>query len=362
LYLWKVGPKGLLKVSETELRKENILEENLEDWIIRDASLLGEPLLVIGHQVAIPDINDRLDILALDINGNSVIIELKRSILKDPVDIQALRYASYISKWTYENFEKQFYSYMKEVGADDDVIFNEKYEEFCNDSGVEEAPDINQDQRIIIVGSETKDKLGSVALWLRDHKVDITIIEVSSYRDGESFYIQPRTIIPLPVSRFQDVGKVYGETPEKPWRSNGEEWHLNKRCSIKTREMLIKLNNLITNNIKVDGPIWDQKYYVAHRVDNYNWIAIHTRATMLILNVHIKAGSIDPQSVATKLDIEKFDAEGTLSEKISGPSSIAIRHMNQTRDRLLLRIKEDFNFDTPQFITFLKEAYEARVH
>jgi hypothetical protein len=46
------------------MSKEKLLEENLEDWVISDPSILGEPLLIIGRQVLIPDIKDRLDILA----------------------------------------------------------------------------------------------------------------------------------------------------------------------------------------------------------------------------------------------------------------------------------------------------------
>ena len=97
--LWKITNKGPRKVLKTRFREEKLLEEHLEDWIVSDSSMLGEPLLVLGRQVIVPDTKDRLDVLAVDPRGAMVIIELKRGVLKDPVDIQALRYASYISKW-----------------------------------------------------------------------------------------------------------------------------------------------------------------------------------------------------------------------------------------------------------------------
>jgi hypothetical protein len=76
--IWKITARGHTKVSETELKREKLLEEKLEDRVVSEPELLGEPLLVIGRQVIIPDVKDRLDILALDSQGNAVIIELKR--------------------------------------------------------------------------------------------------------------------------------------------------------------------------------------------------------------------------------------------------------------------------------------------
>ena len=64
--IWKVTSEGAVKIPETRLKKEKILESKLEEWIVKDPSIIGEPLLIIGRQVMIPEIKDRLDILALD--------------------------------------------------------------------------------------------------------------------------------------------------------------------------------------------------------------------------------------------------------------------------------------------------------
>jgi hypothetical protein len=114
--LWKITESGPTKVAETSPKQEKLLEENLESWIAEDSSILGEHLLIIGRQVMIPDVKDRLDLLAIDPQGNSVIIELKKGKLKDPVDMQALRYASYISKWRFEDFENHMKNYSGKTG------------------------------------------------------------------------------------------------------------------------------------------------------------------------------------------------------------------------------------------------------
>jgi hypothetical protein len=355
--IWKITPEGPVKVPETIMKEEQLLEEHLENWVITDSSLLGEPLLVIGRQVVIPEIKDRLDVLALDPQGNAVVVELKRGKLKDPVDMQALRYASYISKWRFEDFENQARAYLN-TADDPDFNFNELYEQFCTDAGIDEIPDLNSDQRVIIVGSEVKDKLGSVALWLHDHNIDIKVIEVEVYREGENILIRPNIIIPLPVSRFEETGRV---PPGKrdPWISEGKTWHLDKRCSPKTKEMLINLDELIRDHFEVEGPRWNQKLYVAYRVGAYNWLYINTHSSTLKMNFLVKAGVFDQSKIAESLNVKGFDKDDSLSEKLGLPSSVLVQNRNEATDRITLRVKEDFNLEEEAFLVFLKEAYEA---
>ncbi len=194
--LWKITDKGLIKVSETKFKQEKLLEEHLEDWILSDSTILEDPLLIIGRQVLIPDTKDHLDLLALDPQGNSVIIELKRRKLKDAVDMQVMKYASYISRWKFSDFENIARNHCGKTG-DPDFNFNSLYESFCEDAGFDQVPDINEDQRIIIVGSAVRDKLGSMALWLYEHGIDIKVIEVKAYKDSEEVFIEPSIVVPL---------------------------------------------------------------------------------------------------------------------------------------------------------------------
>lgn len=356
--IWKITSNGPVEVSETKLKHEKLLEKNLEDWVVKDPALLGEPLLIIGRQVIIPDVNDRLDLLALDPQGNSVVIELKRGKLKDPVDMQALRYASYISKWTFEDFENHTRAFLGKV-ADPEFNLNDTYEQFCAEAGIDEVPDINADQRIIVVGAEIKAKLGSVALWLREHSVDIKVIEVEVYREGDTIFLQPRTIIPIRVSSFADIGRARRGDVSQPWRKDGKTWHLEKRCTPRTKQMLLRLDSLIQENFEVDGPRWNQKLYVAYRVDNFNWLTIRTRSKLLGLIFHIKTNAFDQKELAERLRVVEFNAEDPLAEKLSLPSSLHIQNRSDSTDRIILRIKEDFDVEAEYFVEFLQEAYEA---
>jgi len=357
--IWKITDDGPVPVTETKLRQEKVLEEHLEDWVMANPALLGEPLLIIGRQVMIPDIGDRIDVLGIDPQGNAVIIELKRGKLKDPVDMQALRYTSYVAKWTFGDFERQARIHLNQEGHPE-FNFNDVYEQFCADAGVDDVPDLNIDQRIIIVGSEVRAKLGSVALWLREHKVDIKVIEIEVYREGKSLLLQPQTIIPLPLSRFSETGRMTTqESGTKPWLEDGKGWHLDKRCGPKTRDMLLKLDDLIRDSLEVDGPRWNQKFYVAYRIGNYNWLAVRTQANLLRLDFLVKTSVFDRTELAQRLDVEEFDKSDSLSEKLGLPSSVLIHHRNEATDLVILRIKDDFDLSAESFLAFLKDVYNA---
>ena len=356
--IWKITDNGPVEVTETRLRQLDLLERHLEDWVVANHALLGESLLVIGRQVMIPEFHDRIDVLALDTEGNAVVIELKRGKVKDPVDMQALRYASYISRWTFDDFEIQARNHLGKAG-DASFNFNEIYEEFCAEAGVDEVPDLNTDQRIIIVGAEVKAKLGSVALWLLEHNVDIKVIEIEVYREGETVFLQPRVIIPQPVSRFSDAGQPKPQEGARPWVKNGKSWHLEKRCSAETREMLLALDDLIRDNFEVDGPRWNQKSYVAYWVESHIWLRILTRVSVLRLDFLAPKGTYDQHALAERLGVAEFDTQESLADKINLPSSVTVKPRNESTDRIQLRLKEDFDLNDERFLAFLQDTYQA---
>ncbi len=71
----------------------------LERWIVENPDLVGESLLVLGHQLAeFEEDKDRLDILALDRSGEIVLVELKVAEDFRVTDLQALAYAGAYAK------------------------------------------------------------------------------------------------------------------------------------------------------------------------------------------------------------------------------------------------------------------------
>jgi hypothetical protein len=62
---------------------------------------------------------------------------------------------------------------------------------------------------------------------------------------ADTILVQPHVIIPLPVSRFSGIGLGSIGDISKPWIADGRSWHLDQRCSPKTKEILLKLDDII---------------------------------------------------------------------------------------------------------------------
>src|SRR3954452_10144735 len=82
-----------------------ILEvQHIERWLAAEPRVLGEELLVITTEFAGFDkTKERSDILALDVAGRLVVIELKRDTSGSRQDLQALRYAAFSANLTLDD-------------------------------------------------------------------------------------------------------------------------------------------------------------------------------------------------------------------------------------------------------------------
>ena len=102
-----IGNYQELDLEKTIVASENELGNELDRDDILDSKIFGEYLLFIERQSFTRD-NKRSDILALDLNGNSVIIELKKEKARLGVETQALQYLGDFSMYKGKNFIKRF--------------------------------------------------------------------------------------------------------------------------------------------------------------------------------------------------------------------------------------------------------------
>ncbi|RJP23384.1 MAG: hypothetical protein C4520_06415, partial [Candidatus Abyssobacteria bacterium SURF_5] len=130
-------------------------------------------------------------------------------------------------------------------------------------------------------------------------------------------------------------------------------------CSQRTKDILLTLDQILKEEFEIEGPRWNQKYYVAYPVNGYNWLCINTKPRFLVLDFIVKAGSFKTEVLAERLGVEAYDVEGSLGDKLGLPSSVFVKNRNPSSDRVRFRMKEDFDFTGKAFRDFLKDAFAA---
>lgn len=194
MYKVDIKSKSLIELNKAKFSDLGLKERfDIQEWIEKTPSILGEELLVIAKEYELPS-RTRLDLLAIDKQANLVIIELKRDESGSNVDWQSIKYASYCSNFTHKEIYRIFAEY---------IAGNEDESELKIESFIDEEPEkLNDSQRIILVSKEFHSDVVSAVLWLMDFGVKIQCVKLEPFIDkNETLFIIPSTIIPLPEAK-----------------------------------------------------------------------------------------------------------------------------------------------------------------
>ena len=111
--IWRINNNAPERLGNARIS----LERNFEDWIAADPSLLQEGLTIVGRQLRVA--GGVMDLLALDLQGRWVIIELKRSRLRREVLIQAIDYASSLAEMDDDQINNLLLGSLSDFGNSD---------------------------------------------------------------------------------------------------------------------------------------------------------------------------------------------------------------------------------------------------
>jgi hypothetical protein len=202
LYMFDKRKKSLAPCKETEFRTHGLLErQDLAKWIESNPAILGEELLIITSEYDRFDkTNERLDLLALDRDGNLVVIELKRGDGGKNVDLQALKYAAYCSTLRLADLVDMHLRYQKQKGTlPSPGEIQQTFLDFIENDDFEE---LNDRPRIMLVASEFRPEVTASVLWLRNFGMDISCVKWDAYElSEECLAINSSVLIPLPEAK-----------------------------------------------------------------------------------------------------------------------------------------------------------------
>lgn len=169
---------------------------HLQEWIAHHPDVFGEKLLVIQKEFAeFQDTRERLDLLALDLAGNLVIIENKLDDTGRDVVWQALKYASYCSTLTRDQIVGIYQSYLDRHESGD---ARQRIEAFF-ESDLEDIR-LNQplSQRLFLTAGNFRKEVTSTALWLSSFGIAVQCYLVSLYGEEGDCLLGISRILPPP--------------------------------------------------------------------------------------------------------------------------------------------------------------------
>lgn len=197
---------------EQEFAQLNILErEDLEKWAIEEPRILGENLLVITSEYSkFEDLQDRLDILAIDSEGKLVVVELKRDKADRTTDLQAIKYASYCATLTAEEIQKDYRDFWS-VRKDEKISLEEvgkEFVNFLNQNVIDEVPytddgwanfELDDKPRVLLVAGSFGPEITSPVMWLiEEYNMDITCTRIKAYKHRDRVVLNSQQVIPIP--------------------------------------------------------------------------------------------------------------------------------------------------------------------
>jgi hypothetical protein len=170
-------------VNHEESVLENWLESNSDD-ILEDGKLL-----IIGRQVT-TNLGSIIDLLGIDREGNSVVIELKRDRTPRDTLAQALEYASFVEELDTDQLEEILQRYVSDEALSL-ASYHRSYFELASD----EAVSFNKEQRIVLVGQRITGEIRQTASFLRRKGMRVTCLEFSYFQANRGKHLLSYDIV-----------------------------------------------------------------------------------------------------------------------------------------------------------------------
>lgn len=200
--IWQIHDGKPQDLSVTRLD----LESRLEDWLCHDITMLDPSLLIIGRQV-VTDFGGRIDLLCLDQEGDTVVVELKRDKTPREIVAQALDYASWVTDLADDEIRKIASEYLNTESFD--LVFE-------NHFGVSVPELLNKTHKIMIVASAVDASSERIIRYLSDtHRVNINAATFQYFQTTSGAELLSRIFL-VPPSEVDYKARIRSSNKRKP--------------------------------------------------------------------------------------------------------------------------------------------------
>lgn len=212
---------ALWRVDQRTKRIEPVampLESRLEEVIESDPTMLGEPILLIGRQVATA-YGKFVDLMGIDADGNMHVLELKRDRTPRDVVAQVLDYGSWVQDLSNEQIRDIFDHY--QLSQSSQVGFDQAFESVFGNNPPEQ---LNTTHRLTVVASSMDTATERLVTYLANgYDVPINVLFFRYYEDEGRHYLARTWLLD---ENTAVASKAAGKSNSKkePW--NGLDWYV----------------------------------------------------------------------------------------------------------------------------------------
>lgn len=213
LYEWKGN--DLAPVEKATFETEKLQEQDLQQALQDAPHVLEKGLFIVAEEYSNWEESGRsIDLLALDSDGRLVVVELKRTLTGNHMDLQAVRYAAMVANMTFAQVVEAHQEYL--VGRRDEDAAK-RIRKHLGERGDEIASSV---PRILLASGDFSSELTTSVLWLNDNGLDITCVRLDLHRTDGGLYLSSSQVIPVPQASDYQV-RMRDKTRERRARAAG---------------------------------------------------------------------------------------------------------------------------------------------
>lgn len=256
MYIIDKSKNRIEKIESTTFRQLGFKErENLQEWIANNPSCLNEELLIIQKEFdGFNDTYERLDLLALDKQGNLVIIENKLDDTGKDVTWQVLKYASYCATLNSSQIITIFTQYLTKIGSSDNA--ETALQEFLETEDFKENLNIGNSQRIMMIAGEFRKEVTSSVLWLLNYGLRLQCFKATPFKLNEQLFLSMEQIIPIKEAEEFVISMANKSREEVGTQEQMKERHIMRRKFWNTYLKEINKVSTLYQNVSASKDHW----------------------------------------------------------------------------------------------------------
>lgn len=262
------------------LQSVEVDEEALRDIELRiklQPHFLGEPMVVIGETADFPQMAGQEDahtLVALDVQGQVVVIELKLGIARAQHPLQALRFASHIASLRTEDLGKIAHSFIHRPGnigllrawQEENVEMSDEAVELSSllaTTFERDADDfaelVNRSQRIVVAAEAFDSGMVEIINWLAENGTDIRGLHYGKFMiGGQEIYFAEQAVPKVDPAVDATGDRTVAAEAEEPWRTKGLPYYQDRLTPAAGAQLRNLLALIRPHAFSV---AWSHKYY-----------------------------------------------------------------------------------------------------